>query len=79
MFDTPILFLIFNRPDNTIDVLKQIRKIKPAFLYVAADGPRSTKPGESETCQQVRNLVLNGIDWDCKLITLFRECNCIPP
>ncbi|MBC7535649.1 MAG: nucleotide-diphospho-sugar transferase [Ferruginibacter sp.] len=75
MFSTPVLFLIFNRPDTTIQVFEQIRKIKPAFLYVAADGPRSTKPGESETCQQVRSLVLNGIDWDCKLITLIREEN----
>ena len=75
MFNTPILFLIFNRPDTTIRVFEQIRKIKPTFLYVAADGPRSTKYGESETCQQVRNLVLDGIDWDCKLITLFRDEN----
>ncbi len=35
---TPILFLIFNRTDTTQRVFNEIRKAKPAKLFVAADG-----------------------------------------
>jgi hypothetical protein len=44
-------------------------------LYVAADGPRTGKPGEDEQCIITRKLVMNGIDWDCKVVTLFRDKN----
>ncbi len=40
---TPILFLIFNRPDTTQIVFNEIRKAQPAQLFVAADGPRKER------------------------------------
>jgi hypothetical protein len=75
MFETPILFLVFNRPKETALVFEQIRRLKPMCLYVAADGPREDVAGESERCIKVRNTILNGIDWNCDLKTLFREDN----
>jgi hypothetical protein len=72
---TPILFLIFNRPHYTEKVIASIRKIKPAKLYIAADGPRQNKAGEKELCEQTRSLVLNSIDWECEIKTLFQEKN----
>lgn len=75
MFKTPILFLIFNRPDTTIKVFEAIRQIKPAFLYVAADGPRKDRSGEAEKCEQSRKLVTDNIDWPCEIKTLFRSEN----
>ena len=36
---SPVLFLIFNRPDTTERVFEEIRKARPPRLYVAADGP----------------------------------------
>ncbi|MDR3217903.1 MAG: nucleotide-diphospho-sugar transferase [Dysgonamonadaceae bacterium] len=74
MFDTPILFIIFNRVDVTLQVFNAIRQQKPKFLYVAADGPRKNKPGEAELCQQTRD-VIKLIDWDCELKTLFQDEN----
>jgi len=74
MFETPILFLIFNRPDTTQKVFDAIRQQKPKYLFVAADGPRKHKQGESETCQRVRDIIKQ-IDWDCELKTLFRDEN----
>ena len=73
-FETPILFLIFNRPDTTQQVFNQIKKIKPSYLFVAADGPRSDKQGEAEKCEETRNII-EQIDWDCELKTLLREKN----
>lgn len=69
---SPILFLVFNRPDVTALVFNEIKKAKPKKLYVAADGARDIK--ELNKCNIVREIATN-IDWDCELITLFREKN----
>ena len=53
---TPILFLIFNRPDKTAVVFESIRKVKPSRLYVAADGPRLNRTGESKLVENVRKV-----------------------
>lgn len=74
-FNVPVLFLLFNRPDNTAVVFEQIRKIKPKFLFIAADGPRNTKEGEAEQCKAARDIVLDNIDWDCEVKTLLRPHN----
>ena len=73
-FETPVLFLVFNRPDTTQRVFNRIKEIKPKHLFVAADGPRSDKTGENERCIETRNIIQQ-IDWDCELKTLFREKN----
>ena len=73
MFNTPILFDIFNRPGATQKVFDAIRQQKPKYLYVHADGPRKHKPQESEICQQVRDIIK--VDWDCELKTLFQNEN----
>jgi hypothetical protein len=75
MFKTPILFLIFNRPDTTQSVFEEIRKQKPKHLYIAADGARKHVVGEPERCTAVRDLVINNIDWECEVKTLFRNEN----
>jgi FkbM family methyltransferase len=72
---TPILFLVFNRPDTTKVVFERIREIKPRYLFVAADGPRQNKEGEFERCKLVRQVILDGIDWECDVKMLFREEN----
>ncbi|CAN5454137.1 hemolytic protein HlpA [soil metagenome] len=71
---TPILFLIFNRPDTTLEVFGEIRKAQPAKLYIAADGPRANRPEEAEKCREARSIV-NLVDWPCEVVTLFREEN----
>jgi hypothetical protein len=75
MFDTPILFVIFRRLDTTKEVFSAIRQIKPSRLFIAADGPRVTIPTETEQCNSVRKYVLDNIDWDCEVKTLFRDEN----
>lgn len=72
---TPVLFLIYKRSDTTRQVFEAIRQAKPPRLYLAADGPKSDVPGEAEKVQQARDVVLNGVDWDCEVKTLFRDKN----
>ncbi len=71
---TPVLFIIFNRPDTTVRVFEQIRKAAPPKLYIAADGPRTGIPGEAERCREAREIIKK-IDWPCEVKTLFRDEN----
>lgn len=71
---TPVLFLIFNRPDTTQQVFNEIRKAQPKQLFVAADGPREDRPDDIENCKKVREIIQQ-IDWDCNVSTLLREGN----
>lgn len=70
----PILLIVFNRPDKTAAVIKALRAVKPAKLYVAADGPRAARAGEAERCEATR-AVATAIDWPCTVETLFRASN----
>lgn len=71
---TPVLFLIFNRPDTTQQVFNEIRKAKPKELFVAADGPREGNPTDERLCLEARNIIRQ-VDWECNVHTLFREKN----
>ena len=62
--NTPVALIIFNRPDTTARVFKEIAKARPPKLLIVADGPRSTKSGEAERCQQARAIV-ERVDWKC--------------
>ncbi|MDD3437175.1 MAG: hypothetical protein PHC64_08505 [Candidatus Gastranaerophilales bacterium] len=70
-----VLFLIFNRTDTTQKVFGQIRVAKPPRLYIASDGSREGRAGEKEAVEELRKWVLENIDWDCQVKTLFREQN----
>jgi hypothetical protein len=73
-FQTPVLFIVFNRPDVTREVFKKIKKIRPSTLYISADGARKNVKGEQKKCEQTRAIV-DEIDWECDLHTLFRDHN----
>lgn len=73
--NTAVLFLVFNRLETTKQVFRAIRQAKPPRLYVASDGPRNGRNGESEKVQAVRDFVMQNIDWECHVKTLFRDQN----
>ena len=70
---TPVLFLVFNRPQTTEKVFEAIRRAAPKKLYVAADAPREGR-NEEQLCAQVRAMATN-VDWDCEVKTLFQTTN----
>jgi hypothetical protein len=74
MLKTPILFVIFNRYDTSLQVFNAIREMKPEKLYVSADGPRSDKLDDKEKCQKTRDII-KLIDWECELHTNFLDEN----
>ena len=72
MLNTPVLFLVFKRPETTQKVFEAIRLVKPQQLFIAADGARPSIHGEKELVEEVRNIVKN-IDWPCEWYTLYRQ------
>jgi hypothetical protein len=73
MLKTPILLIIFNRPDSTSKVFNVIRDQKPKNLFVAADGPRPGIESDIEKCKKTREVI--NVDWNCNLHTFFQERN----
>lgn len=71
---SPVLFLIFKREDTTKRVFERIREAKPPRLYIAADGPRASRPDEREKCKKTREIV-EKIDWPCEVHRLYRDEN----
>lgn len=69
--NTPILIILYNRPDKTKIIFENLKKIKPKNLFVAVDGPKHKEE------IMVFNKVLDeiNVDWECCLKTLFREKN----
>src|SRR4051794_37703129 len=72
--NTPVVFLIFNRPEQTRRVFNEIRKAQPSRLLVVADGPRADRFGEATLCDRTR-AVIQHIDWPCEVTTRFSSVN----
>jgi hypothetical protein len=69
-----VLFLIFNRPEAVRSSLAAIRTYRPSRLYIAADGPRSTVPGEKNLAHATRKEA-EQVDWPCRVERLYRDSN----
>lgn len=73
-FFTPILLIIYNRPDHTRKVMEAIRRLEPRFLYITADGPNKNKPGDDEKCKLTREIALE-VEWRSEVKKRFLETN----
>jgi hypothetical protein len=71
---SPVLFLIFNRPELTHKVFSVVRSARPPRLYIAADGPRSHVDGDLELCEKARSII-GLVDWPCEVFTRLQEKN----
>ena len=65
MVSSPVLMLVFNRPLETQKTFDVIRSVKPARLYIAADGPRPGREDDLLNCEAVRQVALT-VDWPCE-------------
>lgn len=74
MLQTPVAFIIFNRPHTTERVFQAIRIAKPKKLLVVADGPRIDRPHEAEKCAATR-AIIDQVDWDCEVLTNYSDIN----
>ena len=74
MLSTPVLLIVYNRPDATALVFDAIRQAQPRQLFIAADGPRDGVPNDRARSNNVRKIVSN-VDWECEEMTLFHGVN----
>ena len=72
--ETPVAFLIFNRPDTTERVFQAIARAKPRTLLVVCDGPRNDRQEEENRVQETRDII-NRVDWPCTLKTNYAQEN----
>lgn len=75
MTSTPVLLITFNRPNQTRQVLEVIRSQQPKQLFVFQDGKRDGIVEDEIKCFQVKKIVNELLDWDCKLYTFYSEIN----
>ncbi|ELS34329.1 MULTISPECIES: methyltransferase FkbM [Pseudanabaena] len=71
---TPVVFIIFNRPDTTKIVFEAIRQAKPQTLLVIADGPRPSHFSDVEKCEATRSII-EGVDWECNILKNYSDIN----
>jgi len=71
---TPVVLLIFNRPDTTRRVLEVVRAARPSTLLVVADGPRPHVSSDEERCAETRALI-DGVDWVCDVRRHYADAN----
>ncbi len=69
---TPVLLVIFKRPQLTRRAIRAIAAARPATLLIAADGPRGDF--EAALCEEAR-AVISEVDWPCTVITNFSDTN----
>lgn len=74
MFDVPILYILYNRPEETVTSFQVLQELKPARLYIAADGPNTRKETDKQNTEKVREIV-SVINWPCEVKKLFRNEN----
>jgi hypothetical protein len=74
MIDTPVVLIIFRRPDLTARVLEAVAAVKPRQLFVFADGPRSDRPEDAEACIAAR-AVIERVDWECDVHRYYSDVN----
>ena len=69
---TPVVLILYNRPDLTGQVFERIREARPPRLFLIADGPGNAE--DAVKCRQAREAVAE-IDWPCEVIREFSETN----
>lgn len=72
--ESPVLFLIYNRPSHTREVFREIRAARPNELYISGDGAKPDVPEDAILVAEARRIV-DQIDWECDVRVLFRDEN----
>ncbi len=72
--NTPIVLIIYKRPNTTRCVLDAISQVSPSHLFVIGDGPRPESPNEAEKVTATRKLIRD-VDFECEVITNYSDIN----
>lgn len=70
--ETPVVFIIFARPEPTQRVFNAIAHARPKQLFVIADGPRNA---EDEPLCEATRAIIDQVDWACDVRTNYSDKN----
>jgi hypothetical protein len=71
---TPVVLIIFNRPEKTERVFAEIEKVRPTKLLVVGDGARVDRASEIEKVAATRRII-ERVNWPCEVLTNYSELN----
>ncbi len=53
--------------------MRRFERLSRRSFIFASDGARESRHGEGLKVDSIREFVLNSIDWECEVKTLFRK------
>lgn len=74
LVDVAVLLIFFNRANEVKQVFEKIKLARPSKLFLYQDGARANNKKDLDGIAKCREIV-NDIDWDCEVHTLFQEKN----
>ncbi|TWT82867.1 hypothetical protein CA13_43300 [Planctomycetes bacterium CA13] len=74
MLETPVAFIVFNRPDLTLRTFEPIRRARPKVLCIISDAARGGRTGEAALIAQSRQIAEN-VDWPCQVERYYSNTN----
>ena len=72
--DVNVLMIFFVRDEVLKHTFEAVKKARPRRLFLWQDGPREGKPNDLAGIERCRKVV-EDIDWDCEVYTMFNEKN----
>jgi hypothetical protein len=75
--ETAVALTIFNNPEATQRVFDRIAAARPERLFLIADAPRPTHPGEADLVDYAKRIATS-VDWSCQVETNFATENMGP-
>lgn len=70
---SPVLLLLFNRPEHTRTLIEAIKPFQLRRVTVACDYPHANDKENQLKVNQVKQIIRDEIDWPCELRTLYTE------
>jgi len=61
--NSPVLLLLFNRPDETIELIDAVAKVKPQKIYISIDGYREGNKDDLENQARIMDIINDKILW----------------
>lgn len=73
MFDIPVGLFIFKRTEKSVQIMKEIGKVRPKRVYIISDAGRNEE--EQTQVDECRAAVEHAIDWECEVVKKYAESN----
>lgn len=70
----PVFLIFFNRPDTFRMVFDEVKKARPAQLFLACDGPRQGRMDDIMNTEKCK-IIAADIDWKCEVHLNYSEEN----